>query len=251
VTLVLPAYAKLNLELRVLGHRPDGRHEMSSVLQAISLHDLLDLEPASVTSLDVIGFNLPVDESNLVLKALRALEAVVGRALPTRMRLVKRIPPGSGLGGGSSNAAAALRGLSRIHDLSVDIAPLAADLGSDVPFFLTGGCARATGHGERVEAMRVERGWFAIAWPEIQISTADVYKRWDEVRGEPPNELQTAALDLCPQLATYRDQLGDGWRLTGSGSAWFKSYPSRTAAENAAKKSPGWTAVASAVGAWA
>jgi 4-diphosphocytidyl-2C-methyl-D-erythritol kinase len=221
------------------------------VLQAISLHDLLELEPASVTSLDISGFNLPVDESNLALKALRALEAVAARALPTRMRLVKRIPPGSGLGGGSSDAAAALRGLSRIHGLSVDLAPLAADLGSDVPFFLSGGRARATGHGERLEAMRVDPGWFAIAWPEIQISTAEVYNRWDEVAGEPPNELERAALDLCPELATYREQLGEGWQLTGSGSAWFKPCPSRPAAVDAAKTAPGSTAVAGSVGRWA
>jgi 4-diphosphocytidyl-2-C-methyl-D-erythritol kinase len=235
----------------VLGRRPDGRHEISTVLQAISLHDLLELEPASVTSLNIIGFNLPVDESNLALKALRALEAVAGRALPTRIRLVKRIPPGSGLGGGSSDAAAALRGLGRIHGVNVDIAPVAAQLGSDVPFFLTGGRARATGHGERVEAMRVEPGWFAIAWPRIQISTADVYARWDEVGGEPPNELESAAFGVCPDLATYRDQLGEGWQLTGSGSAWFKPCPSRQAAEDAAKKAPGWTAVARSVGPWA
>jgi 4-diphosphocytidyl-2C-methyl-D-erythritol kinase len=235
----------------VHGRRPDGRHEISTLIQAISLHDLVELEPATVTTLHVSGFNLPVDESNLALRALRALEVAAGRALPTRIRLVKRIPPGSGLGGGSSDAATALRGLNRLYGLGVELAPLAEQLGSDVPFFLSGGRSRATGHGEQLAATRVAPGWFALAWPEIAISTAEVYERWDRVGGEPPNELQRAAIDLCPDLATFDEKLGAGWQLTGSGSAWFKPCASRAAAEDAARKAPGWTVAACSVGRWA
>jgi 4-diphosphocytidyl-2-C-methyl-D-erythritol kinase len=234
----------------VVARRSDGRHEISTLVQAISLHDLLALEPAAVTALDVDGFNVPVDESNLVLKALRAVEKAAGKPLPTRLLLTKRIPPGAGLGGGSSDAAAALRGLARLHGLALDLAPIAAELGSDVTFFLKGGRGRATGHGERVEQLAAEPGWFAIAWPEFQVSTAEVYARWDPVGGEPPNELQRAAVDLQPQLATFGERLGEGWQLTGSGSAWFKPCPSRRAAEAAARAAPGWTAVASSVGPW-
>jgi 4-diphosphocytidyl-2-C-methyl-D-erythritol kinase len=235
----------------VLGSRPDGRHEISTLMQAISLHDLLELERTSVTALEVNGFNVPVDESNLVLKALRALEMAAARSLPTRFRLLKRIPPGAGLGGGSSDAAASLRGLARLYDLESDLQPVAAELGSDVSFFLAGGRARASGHGERLEQLADLPGWFAIAWPQTEISTADVYRRWDAVGGEPPNELQRAAVDVRPELATFGEKLGEGWQLTGSGAAWFKSCPSRSAAETAAAAAAGWTAVARQVGRWA
>ena len=234
----------------MLGRREDGRHEISTLMQAISMHDLLQLERAAVTGLESNGFNVPMDESNLVLKALRALEAAAERPLPTRISLLKRIPPGSGLGGGSSDAAAALRGLSRLHGLELEIGPIAAELGSDVGFFLAGGRARATGRGERLEQLPDQPGWFAIAWPKLEISTADVYRRWDVLGGEPPNELLRAAVDLRPELATFGERLGQDWQLTGSGSAWFKTCASRASAEKATAAAAGWTAVASSVCRW-
>ena len=220
-------------------------------MQAISDHDLLELEPASVTSFDVIGFKTPMDGSNLVLKTARELEAAAGRALPARIRLVKRIPPGAGLGGGSSDAAATLRGLSRLHCLELHLAPIAAEIGSDVPFFLAGGRARASGRGERLEPLPDQAAWYAIAWPELEVSTADVYRRWDAVGGEPPNDLQRAAVDLHPELGDFGASLGEGWQLTGSGSAWFKPCSSRGAASICAGAAPGWTAVAHSVAGWA
>ena len=155
------------------------------------------------------------------------------------------------MGGGSSDAAAALRGLCRLHGLAVDLAPIAAELGSDVPFFLNGGRARAAGHGEQLEVVPGEPGWFAVACPEIEVSTEEVYKRWDAIGGRPPNELQAAALDLHPELATFGERLGEGWQLTGSGSAWFKPFGARPEAEAAARSAPGWTAVSWAVPRWA
>ncbi|HSR23443.1 MAG TPA: 4-(cytidine 5'-diphospho)-2-C-methyl-D-erythritol kinase, partial [Candidatus Eisenbacteria bacterium] len=153
--LALPAHAKLNLELAVLGVRADGYHELRTRFQAISLHDLLLIEPAADTSL---AGGRPDD---LVLRARSALERAAGRPLPARFRLVKRIPPGAGLAGGSADAAAALRGLARLYELDLDLAPLAAELGADVPFLLQGGAATACGRGERTAPAPLDTGWYA------------------------------------------------------------------------------------------
>ena len=209
------------------------------------------MEPAPWTSLSVSGLEVPEGEANLVLKAARALEAAAGRPLPARMRLLKRIPPGAGLGGGSSDASAALRALSRLYTLDLDTAAVAAALGADVPFFLRGGRARAKGRGERLQPLADESWWFALAWPGIQVSTAAVYERWDACGGEPPNDLQRPAIDLHPELAAFAEALGQGWRLTGSGSAWFRPCASRAEAEHRLAAVPGWKAAVRSVPRWA
>jgi len=245
--LALPAHAKLNLTLEVLGPRPDGHHEVLTLYQAISLHDLLLAEPAAATTLD--GGHGPDD---LVLKAQRALEAAVGRPLPTRFKLAKRIPAGSGLGGGSSDAAAALRALSRLHGLAdLDLDPVAAEVGADVVFLLRGGAAVAGGRGERVRPAPPATGWFAVAWPGFEVSTRAVYDRWDQVGGEGANQLTRAALAVEPRLREFAVQLGEGWRMTGSGSAFFQHCESRRQAERAVEALDCWKAVARPVGAWA
>lgn len=244
--LALPAHAKLNLDLAVTGVRGDGYHELRTRFQAISLHDLLLVERAPATSLHGgVG-----GDDDLVLRAQRALERAAGRALPARFRLVKRIPAGAGLGGGSADAAAALRGLARLHGIDADLAPIAATLGADVPFLLHGGAAVATGTGERLAPTRPDAGWYAIAWPGFAVSTAQVYARWDRVGGDGDNELTRAAFDVEPNLAEFAGMLGDGWRMTGSGSAFFRPCPTREDAERAAGRLDCWTAVARPVGAW-
>jgi 4-diphosphocytidyl-2-C-methyl-D-erythritol kinase len=242
--LALPAHAKLNLDLTVLGTRPDGYHELRTRFQAISLHDLLVIEPASVTSLEG-GF-----PDDLVLRAQRALETAVGRPLPARLRLIKRIPAGAGLGGGSSDAAAALRGLARLHGLECDLSPIAGGLGADVPFFLLGGAAVAHGRGERMSPARIDAGWYALAWPGFPLSTPAVFRRWDEVGGDSENELTRAALDVEPRLRAFADTLGEGWRMTGSGSAFFRPCAARAEAAASVARLTCWTAVAQPVGSW-
>jgi len=245
-SLVVPAHAKLNLRLEVLGRRPDGQHEVRTLMQAISLHDLLIAERAPRTSLEG-----GVGEDDLVLRAQRALEAAVGRHLPARFRLVKRIPAGAGLGGGSSDAAAALRALRRLYELDCDLRAVAADLGADVGFFLAGGAAVARGRGERLCPVRPSNEWYALAWPGFEVSTARVYAAWDRVGGEGDNQLTRAALAVEPRLAEFVAMLGDGWRMTGSGSAFFRAFPERGRAERTAAGLRGcWTAVARSVGAW-
>lgn len=185
-----------------------------------------------------------------MLRAARALEAAAGRALPARLRLWKRIPAGAGLGGGSSDAAATLRALCALHGLRTDLAPVARGLGSDVPFFLAGGAADATGAGDVLAPAPVSRAWFAIAWPGWEVSTAAVYARYDRVGGEGGNHLERAALEVEPRLAGFRERLGAGWSLTGSGSAFFRPAASETEARAALAGLDCWTAVARSVGRW-
>ncbi|HKF18298.1 MAG TPA: hypothetical protein VKF14_14045 [Candidatus Dormibacteraeota bacterium] len=242
-TLVLPAHAKLNLDLAVLGVRPDGYHEISTRFQAISLHDLLLIEPAPSTTLNGAS-------DDLVLRAQQALEETAGRRLPARLRLVKRIPMGSGLGGGSADAAAALRGLSRLYGLRCDLKQVAAALGADVPFFLVGGAATAAGRGEILAPTPPVRGWYALAWPGFPLSTPAVYRKWDEVGGEGKNQLTRAAIAVEPKMAEFAGMLGAGWQMTGSGSAFFKPCLSHHDAAREVRALKCWAAVARPVGPW-
>ena len=247
--LALPARAKLNLTLAVTGVRTDRFHEVDTVLQAIDLHDLLEAEPAAETSLEVEG-DAPKGPDNLVLKAHAALEQIAGRLLPTRFRLHKRIPAGAGLGGGSSDAATGLRLAAALH--KVDIGTAAAAVGSDVPFFLCGGTARAIGRGEQLEPLTTQPAWFAIAWPGFELSTAAVYARWDEIGGQGANHLTAAALLADERLAAFREELGEGWQMTGSGSAFFAAAATPAEAELRRREAPHnvWTVTAQAVPRW-
>jgi 4-diphosphocytidyl-2-C-methyl-D-erythritol kinase len=259
LALALPARAKLNLDLEVLGRRPDGFHDIRTTFQAIELHDMLEVEPAQATTFTSEGFD--VDRSdNSVLRAHRALEEQSGRRLPARLHLQKRIPPGSGMGGASSDAAATLRALKSMHGLDIDLPPLAQLVGADVPFFLAGGRARAEGRGERLEQLSDHEAWFAIAWPGIELATPDVYRAWDEVKGDGPNHLRRAAERVDPRLAEFARSLGAGWQMTGSGSAFFLRTPSEEEGRKAveplgragrAQGAPIWTTVTRAVGRWA
>jgi 4-diphosphocytidyl-2-C-methyl-D-erythritol kinase len=236
------APAKLNLELRVIGLRPDGTHEVETLLQAIDLADRLSITPAPESTLVIEGgFPVPHGPDNLVLRAA----AEIG--LTARFVLGKSIPPGAGLGGGSSDAAAVLRASGRP---TADLAAVGARLGADVPFFLRGGRARATGRGEVLEPMTVEPGWFALAWPGYQVSTAAVYQAWDGVGGEGRNHLFRAACAVEPRLAEFAAKLGDGWAMTGSGSAFFKEAATEAEARGLVAGKECWTAVAAALDAW-
>lgn len=251
MTLVVPARAKLNLDLAVLKRTGDGFHEVRTHIQAVALHDLLELTHADRTTLTTTGHHVSDAPLNSVLKAHAAMQQEAGRELPTRFRLDKRIPPGSGMGGASSDAAAALRGLAAIHNLKTDLSKIASNLGADVPFFLTGGAARAEGRGERLTPVPTEEAWFAVAWPGIELSTAAVYRAWDDVNGEGANQLTRAAGHVEPRLNDFAVRLGRGWQMTGSGSAFFLRCRDRQAARTATAALDCWTAVTHAVGPWA
>src|SRR5207247_9837692 len=123
-------------------------------------------------------------------------------------------------------------GVRRLHSLACDRAPIAARLGADVPFLLAGGAALATGRGERLAPVAAAGGWFALAWPGLAVSTPAVYRAWDEVGGEGANHLARAAAAVEPGLAEFAGMLGDGWRMTGSGAAFFRACATRAEAES-------------------
>ena len=251
----MPARAKLNLDLAVLARTDDGFHEVRTHIQAIALHDLLELKRADRTTMATTGNHEVDPTNNSVLEAHKAMQDETGLDLPTKFQLNKRIPPGSGMGGASSDAAATLRGLVAIHNLranaDLDLARIAARIGADIPFFLIGGAARAEGRGEHLTPFQAEPAWFAIAWPQIELSTAAVYRAWDEVQGDGSNELTRAACHVEPRIEEFAARLGDDWQMTGSGSAFFRRCPDEETAHLAIAKLDCWTAVTHAVGAWA
>lgn len=255
----LPAPAKVNLALRVLGRRPDGFHELETIFQAIDLQDELVIAPGTApgVTLEVVavtGRGLPVaaGDDNLVVRAARAVLARVRRETEIRFRLLKRIPAGGGLGGGSSDAAAALRLTNALLGDPLDetcLASLAVELGADVPFFLLGGTCYARGIGERL--CRIERPphfEFVLVLPSFGTSTVRVFELLGArliaaaPRGsvdviEPPtateiaamlvqgNDLERAAVQCTPALRSLREEIVAAGiadvRMSGSGSTLF------------------------------
>ena len=211
------AYAKLTLSLRVTGVRGDGYHLIDAEMVTVNLTDRLTFSPGD--GLSMVGpaaGGVPVDDSNLVRRAL----AAVGRV--AQVEVDKRIPAGAGLGGGSADAAAVLR-WAGCTDLGV-----ASSLGADVPFCVVGGRARVGGIGEVVESLPFDERQFTLLIPPFSVSTAAVYGAWD-LGGGPTgvhgNDLEPAALMVAPELVSWRDRLGDATgatpRLAGSGATWF------------------------------
>ncbi len=162
------AYAKINLTLEVLGRRPDGYHEVRTILQTIDLADDLQIDPSTRIDLECSERGLEGPD-NLVWKAADALKEASGCNRGARIRLQKHIPTGAGLGGGSSDAATTLRALNDLWGLGMaddELQPIAASLGSDVPFFLRGGTAVAEGHGERITGLAdALQRWLVLAYP--------------------------------------------------------------------------------------
>jgi 4-diphosphocytidyl-2-C-methyl-D-erythritol kinase len=231
------ARAKLTLSLRVEGVRPDGYHLLDAEMVTLDLADTLYFTEGE--GLEVVdggagdgGFGLagvPAGPDNLVARALRA----AGRR--AHVRLVKRVPPGAGLGGGSADAAAVLRwaGLTGPEGVTA-----AAGLGSDVPFCLAGGGrARVGGAGDLLEPLpfdEVAGRAYTLLVPPFGVPTGAVYQAWDNLggpRGGGPNDLEVAALQVEPRLAHWGERLagatGQVPVLAGSGSTWFVpgAYP--------------------------
>ena len=176
------AYAKINLTLEVLGRRDDGYHDIASILQTVSLHDTLTFEEADDITLDCDRREL-VTPHNLVLRAANLLRDTAGVSRGTAIGLRKNIPVAAGLGGGSSDAAATLLALNRLWGLELtreDLLPLAARIGSDVPFFLYGGTGRVFGRGERVQPLPpTDLEWAVVLTPQIDLpdKTATMFSK--------------------------------------------------------------------------
>ena len=258
MALILPAYAKLNLTLDVTGRRPNGYHDIDSVMQTISLHDLIWIERTDCRVFDVVGPMIAGE--NLVLKAARALEGHLSRQLPFTIRLFKRVPMGAGLAGGSSDAAVFLKAANLLYDLKLNPAALveiATAVGQDVPFLLSGGTGRATGLGSTVAPLpAVPASWrFVVVCPPVEIPTRAVYEAVD---GSAPsgrrtpglvealenggdlslfgNDLEAASRRLFPQLDEALNRLTPvlpGLTMSGTGAALFARFAGRAGAEAA------------------
>ena len=251
------APAKINLYLEVLGRRPDGFHAIDTVMLAVDLFDELSVLPTADGDIRLVCDDpaLSVGPDNLVIKAAALLRQTTGATSGATMRLMKRIPWAAGLGGGSSDAAAALAGLNdawRTGLRDVELAVLGAQLGSDVPYFLATPAARCTGRGEVVEPVPVGAAFdIVLAKPPMGLNTAEVYKRHAAIAAAEPytpgdpaellralaagdieqlgrslhNRLQRPAMELAPPVeALYRrlQQSGAaGHLMTGSGSCLF------------------------------
>lgn len=262
--LSVPARAKLNLSLDVLGRRADGYHAMRMVMQSVSLCDEVRLErreAGGVTLRSNFSF-LPGDSRNIAVKAARVFFDALGAAWPgLRIYLEKRIPVGAGLGGGSADAAAVLRGLNAMSGAKLPperLRELAALVGSDVPFCVEGGTVLATGRGELLEPLPpLPDCGIVICKPAFSIRTPELFGRIDARRSRirPDTEGMVEALragDLpgiaqrmynvfedvlpphCEQIAVLRRALLDagalGAVMSGTGSAVFGIFPDRAAA---------------------
>lgn len=193
--LVVRSWAKINLTLDVFSLRSDGFHSVASVMQAISLNDSLRVARREAGGVGFTcdapaQFNIPTDGTNLVVRAAEAVLAAAtaaGKAVDggVAVHLTKRIPAQAGLGGGSSNAAAAVRGVDALLGLNLDavtLHDLATRLGSDVPFFLTGGTASARGRGEAISSLPdIPTQWVVIVKPEANVSTGWAYGELDAI----------------------------------------------------------------------
>ncbi|MGB7068104.1 MAG: 4-(cytidine 5'-diphospho)-2-C-methyl-D-erythritol kinase [Pyrinomonadaceae bacterium] len=195
----LPSFAKINLHLRVLGKRDDGYHEICTVFQTISLCDELSFAPSKDLRLTCSHAGIPTAGDNLIVAAAELLRTRYSINKGARIHLEKRIPSPGGLGGGSSNAAISLIGLSRLWKIEVEkneLFRLAAELGSDVPFFLLGGTALGTGRGEVLEKLAdIDEPSLLIVTPDISVSTRNAFNGLR--RGSLTNEDSNHILQNC------------------------------------------------------
>ncbi len=190
MSLQLQAPAKTNLTLRVIRKRADGFHDIESIMVKLpGLHDTLTFEPADAFSFTCSDPSVPSDDSNLVVKAAHAYQDKLSSPLKFSIALTKRVPHGAGLGGGSSDAATTLLGLNQLHDTALsqeDLHEIASSLGSDIPFFLIEGAAKATGRGEIIETIDSPPSLpLLLLKPSFSVATPDAYKRWADSKPIP------------------------------------------------------------------
>ena len=261
------AYAKINWSLDTVGVREDGYHLLDMVMQSVSLHDTLTIEPAAEFSLTADGaVRVPLNADNLALRAALALRERAGIGAAAAIRLHKRIPSGAGLGGGSSDAAAVLRALNRLWGLDYpldDLCEIGLRLGADIPYCLRGGLCRVQGIGEVLSPLPVRRVYhLVIVQPCRGLSTRQVFTALGAAqslrRPDTPqvalaletgdltrlaaamgNTLQEVSVPLRPQIRQAVSLLkGHGARaaqMTGSGSAVFGVFSGPEAARTAWK----------------
>lgn len=262
----IKAYAKINWHLAVQGRRADGYHELDMVMQRVDLFDLLDIEPAEDLYLSMGGdVSLQADESNLVLRAARALQCASGFAFGARMTLHKSIPLGAGLGGGSADAAAALRALNNIWGLACstkDLQAIGLTIGADIPYCLESGPAHVHGIGEFVKPFPLDKVYhLVILKTQKGLRTKEVFALFDTqctkqrpsktkqvisalnsgdlhlLKSVAYNDLQAPAMALLPDIQIAIDDLyalgAEFAQMSGSGSAVYGAFLNQTEAHQA------------------
>ncbi len=259
VTNEVTANAKLNLTLAVLGLRDDAYHELEAL--TVNISDPHDVVTVTTTSTETVELSVsgnsddvPIDDSNL---AVRAARAVLPPGVGARIELRKGVPTGAGLGGGSADAAAVLRVLGDLLDLDSQLVAMAArEIGSDVPFCLSGVPAWMKGRGEVIEPVDVRGSFFVlIAKPPFSLHTPWVYRAWDDLGGPTSvrevaapsavahlvevakNDLEAAAEHVEPRLRPFREAIEISARapsvLAGSGSSYWIPFDDQEEAERA------------------
>jgi 4-diphosphocytidyl-2-C-methyl-D-erythritol kinase len=280
-SLSLPSFAKINWSLQILGKRSDGYHEVKTRLQTISLHDDLHFELSgdSAITLSCNEPNIPTDEENLVVRAAYALKERYHVERGVHIRLEKRIPTRAGLGGASSNAAVSLLGLAHLWNVKAEtpsLIEIASRLGADVPFFLTGGCAMATGIGTTLSPLPdSDSKYLIVVTPQAEVSTSNAYKavsssaltttgsnpilsssfepeNFQDSRPWPSsdhlkNDFESVIFDIEPEIKRTKEALlqagADLALLAGSGSSVFGIFSDREAQHRALdeiRREAGW-----------
>jgi 4-diphosphocytidyl-2-C-methyl-D-erythritol kinase len=249
-------YAKLNLALHVRGKRADGYHDIETIFAFCEDGDVLSGEVADGLSLEVSGpfaADTPADDANLVIEAARVVRLATGVGSGARLHLTKNLPIASGIGGGSADAAAVLRLLTRLWDIepsdAVEVAPL---LGADVPACLLSQGSRGEGTGDRVEPVELGLTGTAVLLvnPGVPLSTKAVFERWGgRDRGpladwrEGRSDLEAPAIGLVPEISAVLAWLGqqqgaDFVRMSGSGASCFALFSGEAARDAAASQVP-------------
>lgn len=263
--------AKVNLFLRVLDKRPDGYHEISSLMQPVSLYDEISIaaKDGEGVSISCDNLKVPEDAANLACKAAQAMLEAAGIRKKIVITIRKHIPVGAGLGGGSSNAATVLMALNGMLEAGLDDAALmalGAKLGSDVPFFILKSAALATGRGERVEKVELPNYYYILVNPGFEVSTAWAYRNFDltnvkedntllysknpfdgfdniAVRDLLVNDLESITIKRYPEIARLKEKLLEAGAIvslmSGSGPTVFGIFKDRqdaTAAYEAIKR---------------
>ena len=254
--LTLPAPAKLNLMLHILGRRADGYHELQTLFQFLDFGDELGF---SLRSDGEICLHTPVDgvphDSNLIVRAARLLQQQTGCTLGANIWLDKRLPMGGGIGGGSSDAATTLLGLNhlwQLHCSEDQLAALGLSLGADVPVFVRGHAAFAEGVGEKLQPVTLSEPWFLVAIPQVLVSTAEIFSDPELTRDTPPikvrsllegggrNDCQPVVQKRYPEVHNALILLNKfvPTRLTGTGACVFGSFPNQDDADKVARQLP-------------
>ena len=225
IKMKIRAYAKINLGLHVLGKRTDGYHNIETVFRLIDLYDELEIVQADEgTHFTSNNPELKEDNTNLCVRAANLLRDLTGTHTGVEISLKKRIPIGAGLGGGSSDAAAALRGIAKLWSLEIsqsELQTISASLGSDVPFFFVGETAYATGRGEILEPLTLQIPYtILVVTPKIHVSTSWAYSELKPIAGQRKLDLKALLRDRISDHAALRSQLVNDFE-----EPVFRTYP--------------------------